>query len=155
MPIIDCGWFDDDGKPSRAHLRLLGPTTQVVVSLLGDPPATESDEEPRTQTVRALIDTGASVSCIDDQLAKDLGLPVVDVQAIAGSDGTADHDVYMARVSIPGLEFNEYGRFAGVHLQKGGQPQQVLLGRSFLNNTIMIYDGIRGQVTVAAARIPG
>jgi hypothetical protein len=46
----------------------------------------------------------------------------------------------------------QWGAFAGVELRAGGQPHGVLLGRSFLNQCIMIYDGIREQVTVATPK---
>ena len=58
-----------------------------------------------------------------------------------------------SRVAIPALEIFEFGAFAGVDLGAGEQPQRVLLGRTFLQSTVMIYDGVRGQVTVASYRI--
>ena len=59
--------------------------------------------------------------------------------------------VYMAQIHIPQLNFTQYGKFAGVQLVGGGQQHQALLGRTFLQGTMMIYDGIRGQVTVTVS----
>jgi hypothetical protein len=87
-------------------------------------------------------------------LAKKLKLPVIDTMQIAGANGSHTHDVYLAYVNILGLEFSQYGRFAGVHLSAGQQPHGVLLGRTFLSNVMLIYDGLRGQITLTAARIP-
>ena len=147
MPIIECGFRDGDEQADLDALINFGPTAEVVVSAHIVPSTDE--EQPRSETVYALIDTGATQSCIDHKLALDLGLPVVDVQQVAGAGGLTDHDVFMAKVSIPGLKMDQFGRFTGVALAKGGQPHRVLLGRTFLQHIIMIYDGIRGQVTIS------
>lgn len=60
----------------------------------------------------------------------------------------------MARISVPILEIQQYGRFAGVDLNDGGQAHHVLIGRNFLSGVIMIYDGIRAQVTLACPHLP-
>lgn len=149
MPIIDCGFLDDDRRPDHIALLNYGPTCQVVVTgIQGD--GDSADEDDSSKSVHALIDTGATLSCIDEGLAQELGLPVVDVQPIAGVAGVQDHNVYMGMVIIPGLEFNQYGRFTGVGMAEQGH--KVLLGRSFLSHCIMVYDGLRGQVTIASTR---
>lgn len=87
------------------------------------------------------------------QLARTLGLPVVDFVMIGGAAGASRHPLYAARVAIPVLEIFQFGAFAGVDLAGGEQPHRVLLGRTFLQGTVMIYDGIRAQVTIASYRI--
>jgi predicted aspartyl protease len=99
--------------------------------------------------VLALVDTGALESCIDDALAKKIGLPVIDKQQCAGAGGLSTLDVYMAYIDIPTLGWGQYGRFMGVHLAAGGQNHNVLLGRTLLQGMVMIYDGVRGTVTLA------
>jgi hypothetical protein len=42
-----------------------------------------------------------------------------------------------------------YGRFLGVNLLAGGQQHRALIGRSFLVDKILIYDGRTGQVQIA------
>ena len=88
-----------------------------------------------SQVVAALVDTGASESCIDNKLAEELGLPVIDKMDMSGVSGMKKHNVYLASVHIPELEFAQYGRFAGVDLRDGGQIHQVLLGRTFLQTS--------------------
>lgn len=111
----------------------------------------QTGEKP-SQVVPALVDTGATESCIDNKLAEELGLPVIDEMDMSGVGGMR-HNVYLASVSIPDLEFLQYGRFAGVDLRDGGQEHQALLGRTFLQNVILIYDGLRAQVTLASQRL--
>ena len=152
MPLADAGFSDEDGR-GREHLLALGPTLSVSVSHFEQDPETGTR---LTEVVNALVDTGATQSCIDSRLAERLGLPVIDAMEVAGVGGTRTHNVYLASVSIPSLGLSQYGEFAGVELQDGGQPHAALLGRSFLQNVILIYDGLRGQVTLAApAQMPG
>ena len=148
MPLADLG-FNRDGRPDPTRLVGAGPTIEVVVSAL-----IASDELlPPTRTTHALVDTGAAQSCIDNDLARELDLPVIDQMTVSGAAGAQQHDVYTARVEIPSLEIAEFGAFAGVELAAGGQLHRVLLGRTFLRGTVMIYDGIRAQVTIASARL--
>lgn len=144
-PLIECGWVKKDGLGCRDTLIEHGPTIDVSVGWMD---SDDNDDAPDAEVVRALIDTGATQSCIDEELAKKLNLPIVDVITIAGVNGPNDHNLYAAEIVIPNLHYGQYGRFAGVHLTAGGQHQQVLLGRSFLFNTALIYDGCRGQVTL-------
>ena len=150
MPLADAAFLDPDGRPDGASLIGFGPSLEVVVSTYVDPtqPPTEG------HTTHALVDTGASQSCIDMRLAQTLGLPVVDFVMIGGAVGASRHPLYAARIAIPVLEIFEFGAFAGVDLAGGEQSHQVLLGRTFLQSTVMIYDGVRAQVTIASCRIP-
>ena len=149
MPLTEAGFIDDSGRGDRAKLLKYGPSIHVTASHIA-----QIEGIPAPQTAFALVDTGAALSCIDTELAKALQLPVVDSMEIGGAGGKSVHDVYAASVSIPSLELNQHGRFAGVGLTAGGQAHGVLLGRTFLEGTVMIYDGFRGQVTIASARGP-
>ena len=42
------------------------------------------------------------------------------------------------------------GRFAGVHLRAGGQPHFALIGRTFLEDFTMRYEGKTGMVTLSS-----
>lgn len=150
MPLADAAFVDSDGRPDHAALIELGPSLEVVVSPLVDPPRPPIEGH----ATYALVDTGATQSCIDIEMAQSLNLPVVDFVMIAGAAGASRHPLYAARVAIPALEIFEFGSFAGVDLGAGEQPHRVLVGRTFLQSTVMIYDGIRGQVTIASYRIP-
>ena len=152
-PLAEAGFhFPQVPEDQRSALLVNhGPTIQVVVGHIDAQSSAKPAIDPSkaTQSVAALIDTGAMLSCIDDQLAKTLGLPVIDKQKCAGVSGESTHDVYMAYIDIPNIQFSQYGRFMGVHLIAGGQPHSVLLGRNLLQTMVMIYDGERGSVTLA------
>ena len=98
--------------------------------------------------MHALVDTGASESCIDSLLAYQLNLPIIDRAPIAGSLGKKEVNMHLAQIHIPSLGRTIYGSFAGVHLLAGGQPHQALIGRTFLKYFVMVYEGHSGTVTL-------
>lgn len=103
---------------------------------------------PKTEMRPALVDTGATECHIDYGLARALELPVIDKQVLAGVNGPAEHDVVLATILIAELGLSINGRFVCVSLKDGGQVQEVILGRTFLNGCVMIYDGHTGHVTI-------
>ena len=148
MPLSECGFKDAGGVSGQLRLQQHGPTTVVDIGfdpnyIVGQAPQSAAQQIP------ALIDTGALLSCIDDALALKLNLPLVDRQWISGVSGKHQVNMHMAQVHVPQLGYTQFGQFAGVSLTAGGQQHQVLLGRTFLHDFIMIYDGLRGQVTLA------
>jgi predicted aspartyl protease len=124
----------------------------VIVSAVGPDKISQTDGQLHAQAasqIPALIDTGATESCIDDALAKNLGRPLVDKHLVSGVGGQHVVDVYLGYVFVPSLNVVLTGLFCGVHLTAGGQFHQVLLGRTMLQNVVMIYDGVSGTVTLA------
>ena len=98
------------------------------------------------EEVNALIDTGASTSCIDEKLARKLGLTPIDRQEIAGVGGKKEHIIYLGMIYVPPpLNMYSKGRFVGVDMV-GQQP--VLLGRNFLLGTVLIYNGVNGSISI-------
>jgi predicted aspartyl protease len=153
MPETLCG-FDNiaGGAPARELLVAWGPTLMVDVGF--DPNFTSEDVTKKAPTpgikgIRALVDTGASESCIDNLLAGQLNLPIVDRRAISGVHGSQVVNMYMAQIHVPSLAFTIYGAFAGVDLAAGGQVHSVLIGRTFLQNFTMVYEGLTGTVKLS------
>lgn len=99
--------------------------------------------------INALVDTGAMESCIDSLLAAQLGLPIVDRRKVSGVHGSQEVNVHLAQVHVPSLKVTIYGAFAGVHLAAGGQAHNALIGRTFLRNFTMVYEGRTGTVTLS------
>ena len=129
MPTTDCG-FDSPGE-----LALYGPTLVVEIGFdanyrigAGIKPELQSGRE------LALVDTGATESCIDSELAANLNLPIVNRHKLSGVGGVTDVNVHLAQIYIPELAWTIYGRFDGVHLAAGGQPYSALIGRTFLRH---------------------
>jgi predicted aspartyl protease len=149
MPEAKCG-FDDDHRGTGSELLVqLGPT--LVVDIGFDPdfdPVIGGAPSAQLKGSHALVDTGATESCIDAAVAAALNLPIVDRRNIAGVGGIHEVNLHLAQIYIPELDFTIYGRFAAVNLQAGGQPHVVLIGRTFLRHVTLTYDGATGQVNI-------
>ncbi len=145
MPILQTQIKTNDPKKAPAQVLIsAGPTIHVLVGqppLPNEPPA----DHPKLEQVIALIDTGASTSCIDEKFATDLGLTIIDEQTAHGIGGPKLHSRFLALMQVPELSTHATGSFLGVDL-KGRQP--VLLGRDFLNNSILVYDGVSGIISI-------
>ena len=131
--------------PPGRGLERFGPTIVAIVGKLAAKGAPQPGVPPPVQTV-ALIDTGATVSCIDEKLAKKLKLPVIDRRYVGGVSGRKKHNVYMAHMIVPSLGAESKDAFLGVDLSA---YQPVLLGRDFLANTIFTYNGPFRRITLA------
>ena len=104
----------------------------------------------REASLPALVDTGATFSCIDSAFATVLRLPVVDEdRELSGINGVIKVKVCLAQIYIPGLDHVAYGQFSMVDLVIGDQPYSALLGRSFLASYTMTYNGPMGIVTIS------
>ena len=150
MPKADCGFKNQDGKPWPEALVQHGPTLLVDVGFdpAFDPKSPKVPPKASVQQIMALVDTGATESCIDDQLALQLGLPIIDVVQIAGVGGKHKTNRYLAQIHVAPLAFTIYGAFSGVNLAAGGQRHLVLIGRTFLSNFRMTYNGLTGEVVI-------
>ena len=151
MPDIECGFGDSPkGISGQDLLSTYGPTIHVDIGFdknwkMTIPPTIPI---PSIRKVRALVDTGAGESCIDDLLAVKLKLPAIDKRPVSGSAGQHEAIMYLAQIHIPEIPFTIYGSFAGLHLRKGGQPHDALIGRTFLRFFTMVYDGKTGAVKI-------
>ena len=157
--------FTDDSYRSPADLVALGP---IINGYWMIPTAKEAALRdagaaiPPPAVGQLLIDTGASTSCITQEVAAQLGLKPVGVSKSFGAHGQRNALVYRARIGLAVLENNE--RFVMeiekpvlevVDLQKSTPPSATyrgsplnyvgLLGRDFLAHVKLTYDGPRGQ----------
>jgi predicted aspartyl protease len=130
---------------------LLGPTLIVDVGFDPnfDPNSSKTPPVSQLQGSHALVDTGATISCIDSAVAAALSLPVIDRQKISGAGGVHEVNMHLAQIYVPDLNFTQYGFFAGVDLAAGGQPHVVLIGRSFLQHVTLTCEGRTGKVTIS------
>lgn len=128
----------------------IGPTLRVDIGLRsrsapGQPP------DLAHKGVKALIDTGAGGDCIDDDLARSIGLPITNEGEISGVGGRHMANTYTARLFVPALGLLLFQPFTGVKLSDGGQLHRIILGRTFLRPFKMTYNGSDGSVTIDPA----
>ncbi|MXY22575.1 MAG: hypothetical protein F4Y49_14725 [Dehalococcoidia bacterium] len=94
MRTAECGYADSGTARGSDLLRTFGPTIAVRIGL--DPNYVLGSDVPLDlpeREYRALVDTGAAVSCIESNLAAALHLPVVDRQVHSGAGGRFEVDI--------------------------------------------------------------
>lgn len=87
----------------------------------------------------ALIDTGASTTCITMAMARSLDLPYQDRRTVQVAGGSVMGKVFLARLFIPELVFGDVCQV--IAIQGASDEQTPLLGRNFLKRTIFTMDG--------------
>ena len=147
MPTVEAGF------QSREWLIGIGPTLTVQVGwdlryyMLGS--GNRRPDLPATPWP-ALVDTGASSNGIDARLAKALDLPRVDKVEVIGVHGVQEVDLHLAQIYIPALGRAFHGRVGAHPLADSGLPHALILGRTFLQQFTMVYEGKSGRVTLQA-----
>ncbi len=160
MPILHLQ-FNDQGRNSEGERRRIhpsqvllekGPCIQVTISV-----ATSIAEQLLQQGIAvpppmpglALIDTGASTSCIDAEIAQQLKLPVIDVVHMASASHTSiPQNIYPAVIEVVGTNIKiNVPRAIGASLAPHGLS--ALVGRDFLKQCTFFYNGVIGEITLS------
>lgn len=147
MPVVSATFEADRGLPDRAALLRHGPSIDIHVVPLSRYAERASEAPP----AGAIIDTATRHDCIDATFAERLRLPVVDTVEVLTPAGHDTIAVYAAFVAVPRLGLRRFGSFVGIDFAYAEVPHRVVLGRSFLEQVILIYDGFRGRVTFASS----
>ncbi len=97
----------------------------------------------------ALIDSGATSTCIDETIAQQLNLPAIDVVTIASAThASVQQSVYPIKVEVVGLPIAiNAPRAIGAPLQSQGIL--VLLGRDVLQHCVLVYNGPAGSFSLS------
>ena len=100
----------------------------------------DKQENVPTKKLIGLIDTGASCSGFDAQIAKELNLIVRDQQAVLTPSGESTHYLYdvvlvLNEFFTRGIPIQSYG------LDLSKQPYDILIGRDVLKSCTLIYNG--------------
>ena len=148
MPLVRAGYPGPEKGQDPLTLTRYGTNVHVTVS-----PLIDDGKRPLAKTTHALIDTGSEESCIDERLARELRMPVVDTMTIFWAGRSREHNVYAANLIVQHQNPAVQGRFVGIDFTHGYIPQEVILGRTFLAGVVMIYDGLKGEVTLASQQV--
>ncbi len=106
MPRTKCGFVDSPAGSGRPALVAHGPTLFVDIGFdpAYDPAAPTRPPVLAATKLWALVDTGATESCIDSDLAAKLQLPVVDQRRVAGVGGSKEVSMHPGHIHVPGLD---------------------------------------------------
>ncbi len=145
-----------DGKtvdlPPQMVMTAQGPRVQVSIGVgqqLAAQLLQEGKELPAPISGLALIDTGASGTCVDEQIAAQLKLPVIDVvKAASATEEEAERNVYPIQIEVTGLPITiNAPRAMGAPLQVQGF--HVLIGRDLLQHCVLVYNGLVGSFSLS------
>ena len=144
---------DQHGKPIAASTGLAQGGPVVPVSLMiSDAHRKVLGEEgrlvPPVVNGTALIDTGASNTCIDQGAAEKAGLPTIGKAAMA-SASHPEHEVpvYSAKLVIPQFSDIDVAYAMGANL--GGMGLTALIGRDLLQRAVLVYNGTDGSIALS------
>jgi len=152
MPIFSHHWPNPDGGTDPEKLQAKGPVLQVEISI----PTTLAEELTKNATPLpqpfeglALIDTGASATCVEGTVLTNLNIPIINSIPVSTPDGECKQNVYPCKISFPGtpippLDFNSV---LGSNLK--GFDCIALIGRDVLSKFQLVYNGVEGAWTLA------
>jgi len=156
MPIYDGEFRTSTGQPGPGGLLQTGPVLPVEITIpsaLSKFLSARNQQIPAPRTGLALIDTGATRSCVDSQVISSLGVNPIGITVLGTAKGRSQHHLYPAKFSFPVIRFEvEFGSVVGVDLsgQGAGNTQIIaLIGRDVLSRCILIYHGTKGSFTLA------
>lgn len=143
-------------KISPSALSKSGPVIAVEISIpkaLADEFAKKNQPIPSPVSGLALIDTGATMSCVDDDVITKLGVSPIGQTTISGSNGSHTVNTYPSHFRFPAISGFEidFTSTVGIDLQVqkvGNQPIVALLGRDVLSKCVLVYNGHLGMYTL-------
>ncbi|MGD0476748.1 MAG: hypothetical protein ABSB29_01110 [Nitrososphaerales archaeon] len=151
MPVVNRILANPGGPLGPGPLQVEGAWLEVEIAI---PSALENYLKaagkpiPNPVKGRALIDTGATFSAVDDSLIRGLGVNPINAGQGGTANGPAIQFIYPARFIFPMLGWTfEFSRTTGVNL--GGSGFIALIGRDVLSRMTMVYNGGLGIVTFA------
>jgi predicted aspartyl protease len=100
---------------------------------------------PTPLHLRALVDTGASITCVDPSILQQLNLTPTGAIAIhTPSTGNAPHNTYQYDISLvllhPEVQL-QIGSIPVIESQLVVQGIHALVGRDILSRCLLVYDG--------------
>jgi len=118
---------------------------------------TSEKEVNQATNLEALIDTGASVTGVDETVLRQLGYPPIGVSSLATPSGTSQTGVYVVRLVIPSQKDQRFppnmqritiDNVRAIAVKLDRQPYKVLLGRDVLSSMVMVYNGPQALITL-------
>jgi predicted aspartyl protease len=140
--------------PPAVVLQHVGPLLHVAVAVHpqhAERLITQGQQPPEAVTGLALIDTGASITAVDEAVCRKLGLTPTSVVPMSHAGGSEQRNCYSIQILFPGAPLPPITipLAASCNLSAGLQPYIVLLGRNLLARMKMVYNGPRGRIEIA------
>jgi len=141
---------------THAVLASNGPVLDVSVSIpqaLANLYARQQIPLPSPITGIALIDTGATRSCVHGPIMGQLGVNPIGIVTSGTAAGPSPHNLFPAHFTFPAAGIDlDFSAVVGVNLSGqiiNGQQLIALIGRDVLSRGILVYNGPLGAFTFA------
>ena len=129
-----------DASGRKERLTIEGYVLDVIIHRMAGAP--EETGVSQFYEAGGLIDTGASDVCIDYRMAQTLRLRQIDQQTVATPGGSLLAAIYMGVLEIPALSFKRVMPLYALKVARASY--NVILGRSFLSEYVVTFDGPNG-----------
>ncbi|MYD99825.1 MAG: hypothetical protein F4Y03_00915 [Alphaproteobacteria bacterium] len=141
-----------DVIPAPDTLLSLGPVIPVTLTLSDEAQKAyveRGESPPAGVSGFAMIDTGATATCIDIDAANQAGLPTVGAARMtSASHANQNVPTFAGKIVGPPINIDvEAGM--GANLSAFGSNLIVLLGRDLLQSAVFIYNGPDGHFSIA------
>ena len=137
--------------PSPNLFQQVGPVLAVQIEVpqaLAKQLAAQGQAVPQPVTGFALVDTGATISAVDQNVIGQLGVSTIGLANMGTAGGPQQQNLYPIRMVLTQLAFPlEFEAVPGAAL--AGTGFIALLGRDVLTRMILIYDGPHGEYTLS------
>jgi hypothetical protein len=144
--------------PSAGVLASVGAVTPIDLSVpmaVASSLASAGQPVPPSATGVAMLDTGASLTCVHEPLLTGLGLHPVGSITSGTAAGQVQQSLYVALLSFPQIGWIGDLAVVGVDLtgqQVGTAPPQkldALIGRNLLQNWTLVWHGSAGHWSIS------
>lgn len=158
MSVYNRRFIDTATKaPNPTHIMRVGPRLQIEISIpdsLITQLVAQGKAIPAPVTGFGLIDTGASVTCVDEGILKSLNLTPFSTANVSTPNGDVVQGIYPVSISFPGTGFAsiKLASCVGANLTSQTKPPLntiALIGRDILSKGVFIYDGKHATFTLA------
>ena len=146
----------EGNKLNPSALLINGPVLNVIISLpkpLVELFTKEGKKIPNVKSGVALIDTGATKSCVHNTIMRGLEVNPTGIITSHAANGPKECNLYPAHFTFPEAHLEiELASIVEVDLTGqhfNGQQIIVLIGRDILLNSIFVYNGPLGLYTIA------
>ena len=109
----------------------------------------EGKQIPKPAMGKALIDTGASTSAVDDSIISSLGVQPVGVAEVHTPSGSTQQNQYPVTFIFPGTNLPSLQLQAAIGSVLLNQGIIALIGRDALSSVVFTYNGAGGFFTFA------
>ncbi len=149
-----------DVRPAPELMAHLGPVVQVTIHVpeeVAQAYADRGETSPPPINGYAIIDTGATMTCFDAEAAQAAGLPTIgDADMSSASHMSSRVPVFAGKIFVPGLGIGINiaegmgANLSSINLKNSdGEALVALLGRDFLRNTVLVYNGSDGHFSLS------